>query len=834
MRNSSVAKPGTEEKRMLSDSLRLFGRQVDVTSHIDAWLAIALFAISLSTYSVHWVARLSDIHIDASQLGLHAHDLLQKNILPFYAYHLFAPSPLIIYLQALAFAVFGYSISVLQGVTIVAGSLTAPAVYLTSRWLFADQGIVFARRAGLIAALGLALSTLFASRAHLGTTPALLPVMVMLAVALLWRGFRSGSRLDFVLAGFLVGVGQYAYLVARLIPLALAIACAGAVLANRQLLAHWRKVLWAAAASALVTLPQLSLFAAYPYTFFARFTEAQRTAGGSLVFELPDPAAVIAAKLMVLLATLCSPWYEGFPGGFRAILTPVLVVGLAVGIAVVIRQRRDGQLFAFVMMALMLLPDLLTYEWEDHAAIDFSRLLQGLPYIYILAGLGAATVWAWLESRTRFPPWTGYFVLPLVLVFGLFRQWDYATRVQSNILSTLGSGAVYRTVTEFIGNHLDTPVLLPTDHYADPRLAFALTEQFPQRQSGEEETLREGERVTVILPDPSWSIEKGLPERWVLLKEGTAHFFPPMPEIIDLLNGKETTILTKTGVPAAKALEARWQGGTPSYIPLQALSYVNHLELVGFRSNELERGSDLTVTLFLRPVKKIERDVELVLELYNRTRNETVISKRDWPLRGVYRIRAWQPEQIMPLSYSLAVRPNLPGGQYQLQVGLVDQLSRQRILLASGQPAAVVSTFEVPEDRRVPQIPADINYGNLISLEGYTLSPTGEGLELTFFWRAIESPDSDYTLFVHVVNSNDQIVAQQDGEPYFGRYPTSLWSSNDLFVVERFFPAVPAGEYRVFIGWYTHREGGWERLSTVAREGMPATDHLMLDTITLP
>ena len=199
-------------------------------------------------------------------------------------------------------------------------------------------------------------------------------------------------------------------------------------------------------------------------------------------------------------------------------------------------------------------------------------------------------------------------------------------------------------------------------------------------------------------------------------------------------------------------------------------------------------------------------------------------------------MRAWRPEQIMPLSYLLAVPDDLPPGSYALRVGLIDQLSRRRIPLDGGQPEAVAKTFEIPlpVDHRTPEISADINFANMLRLEGYTLTPSSQGLEILLFWRAIENPDADYTLFVHVVDGDDRIVAQKDGEPLSGRYSTSLWSPRDLFVEERFFPSVPEGEYRIYIGWYTHQESGWERLSTVAQGDAPASSHVLLDTVTVP
>ena len=119
---------------------------------------------------------------DAASLAMHTRDFLQENIFPFYIFHQYGPHPLLIYIQALVFSVFGYSVASLQGITVVGGALVAPATYWASRWAFDHLGTVFARRAGLIAALGLALSTFFASHSYLGIEPVLLPVVEVVAV----------------------------------------------------------------------------------------------------------------------------------------------------------------------------------------------------------------------------------------------------------------------------------------------------------------------------------------------------------------------------------------------------------------------------------------------------------------------------------------------------------------------------------------------------------------------------------------------------------------------------------------------------------------------------
>ena len=140
-----------------------------MSKYYGVLLTAALFLVSLATNSLHWLTEPPGIDSDAARLGLYAHDLLQEKLFPFYVYHQYAPHPLIIYVQSLVFAVLGYSNATLRGVTIVGGALATPAIYWASRRLFEDQGTTFAHRAGLIAALGLALSTFFSSYSRWGT-----------------------------------------------------------------------------------------------------------------------------------------------------------------------------------------------------------------------------------------------------------------------------------------------------------------------------------------------------------------------------------------------------------------------------------------------------------------------------------------------------------------------------------------------------------------------------------------------------------------------------------------------------------------------------------------
>ena len=811
-----------------------------MSKYYGALLTAALFLVSLTSYSLHWLTAPPGISRDASMLGIYAFDFLQEKLFPFYIYHQFAPHPLIIYVQSLVFAVLGYSNATLRGVTIVGGALATPAIYWASRRLFKHQGTAFARRAGLIAALGLSLSTFFASFSRWGTEVALLPVVELMAVAFLWRGFRRGRWVDFVLAGLFVGISQYVYIVARFFPVALAVASVGAILANPKLLARWRGLILAATSAALVALPQWILFVTHPYTFIARTSNPIGPAGGGFVSELPDPVSVIAAKLtnqLLMLVWYWNNWYN--PISYKSLLTPVLAVGLAVSVVLTVYKRRDVYVFGVLMMVMMLLPDLLTYEVATPSAPSANRIVPALPFIFIMAGLGGATIWAWIESRRRLPNWVGYFVLLLVLSSGLLRQWDYATRVKPQVLAMNQLEWQNRLVeiaeAEYIVHHLDTPILLPSSAYQSSSLAFLLAEQFPHREGGLEEPIKQGEIVTVIQPEGAHLTTEGILVEWVLLRDKTAYFLPPIPDSIEPLNGEGSKIVASNGVVVATAFAARWQGEPPKYIPLQA-SFANNLNLVGYQSSDFKPGSLLNLTFYWQPSQKIERDVEVFVQLFDQNREAVIANIHNWPLKGVFRIRAWQPHKTMPLTHSLSIPDNLAPGPYQLRVGVFDLIARKRIPLLTGEDSQLVKTFKIPlpVDHRIPESSSDIKFGNIIALDGYTLTPISDGLKITFFWRSIDAPQTDYTTFIHIVDTEDQIVAQMDVQPLHGQYPTSVWSPNELIVDERTVTGIPKGEYRIYIGWYLYREDALEPLTVVSNGSQSTTDRLLLETITVP
>jgi hypothetical protein len=782
---------------------------------LDGWLLLVILVFSLVTHLMHLLTSPPGISGDAARLGLYAVDFLRHRLWPFYVHHQFGPYPLLTYLQAPAFAVLGIELYVLRGTTALVGALAAPAAYLATREITADQGPRFARRAGILVALSLALSPFFTQFCRYGVEGALLPAVELLCVAMLWRGVRQERLICFLVAGLLLGLSQYVYIVAHAFPVALGVACLVALVADKRFARAWRGLTWTALTATVVALPQLVLFVRMPHTFLAR---TEQTAG-RLVFGLPDPAITLLSKLVNQLLMLGWRWENAYqPYSTRPLLNPVLLVGLALAVVGVVRSSSAGYRCVFALALVMLVPDLVTYEGLTPSA---TRVFPAVPFIFVLAGMGCAALWRWLDERPGLPAAAGCLVLVVVLLAGIEGQWDLAYHVmpRANASSGLEWRASLVEIAEasYVKQNLDVPILLPTSEYQRAPLAFLLAQEFPNRRGGVPVPLESGQRVVVMSPvEPERPTTEGLPsgyspDTWVLLDQGVIWFLPPIPDSVSPI-GPSQSLLASNGAPAAEVYPAFWKG-SPSHAEELSVEFENGLGLVGYHATSLAPGSVATVTLYWRAERQLTADVEMFVQVLDRE-GKFIAGVHDWPLRGAYRARAWGPGEIIPLTYNLPIPSDAPPGPYRVVAGAFDLLRRTRIALSNGDEYATVGTFKIPlpPSESVPDHRLQAEFGEVIELSGYTLSSSVEGVvQIELFWRAKGAPGADYTVFVHVVDENGDIVAQSDSAPLSGQYPTSIWSPGESIVEERTI-AAPEGEYRVFVGLY--------RLDTLERVGV--------------
>lgn len=151
----------------------------------------------------------------------------------------------------------------------------------------------------------------------------------------------------------------------------------------------------------------------------------------------------------------------------------------------------------------------------------------------------------------------------------------------------------------------------------------------------------------------------------------------------------------------------------------------------------------------------------------------------------------------------------------------------------TNRPIEVAVDREAPT-RLVPELP--INFGSQIRLEGYEVTSSvlkrDQPLVLILYWRATGRIDRDYTVFVHLIDPNGQIVAGDDSMPRGGKESTSYWKPDqftaDAHVISLPKEAVAGSRYRLEVGLYYLPT--LERLSIVDGRGSPITDQVVIES----
>lgn len=103
---------------------------------------------------------------------------------------------------------------------------------------------------------------------------------------------------------------------------------------------------------------------------------------------------------------------------------------------------------------------------------------------------------------------------------------------------------------------------------------------------------------------------------------------------------------------------------------------------------------------------------------------------------------------------------------------------------------------------------------DLIRLNRYSLQFIDEGLLVSLEWLSQHETAANYSWFVHVIDNQGNILAQQDRQPHV---PTSTWTPDEPLVDRLFFPGITRDDLQLRIGWIDPLNQ--TRLATVAPDG---------------
>jgi len=293
-----------------------------------------------------------------------------------------------------------------------------------------------------------------------------------------------------------------------------------------------------------------------------------------------------------------------------------------------------------------------------------------------------------------------------------------------------------------------------------------------------------------------------------------------------------------------QALDALAAGGRPDdAIPVN-ITYGERLRLVGYRLDPppIQAGQTITLTLYWQQIAPMKQDYTAFAHLF--TIDEVRLGGADL----LHPTSTWRLGEVRSQTYHIPIDSGSPAPLVaRLDVGLYDRaLKPLRPLNAQGDSL----TWKLTHLKVIPQIwpaltqakpvQATFSLENSdidIHLAGYhwptdAIKP-GHDLPLTLFWRTTATPTQDYVIFVQLLDQANQVVAQHDGPPRDGHYPTSWWVADetiaDLHLIS--LPAdLPTGIYRLIAGLYRPDNG--QRLPVAAGQAF-GPDAVMLETLQL-
>ncbi len=827
LRNLPKASNAQKMKRHVSPVVR-DKRSAHLAPKFKSWhfrpeiwvVAITFLAAFLRFY------RLNDfppaLYLDEAWDAYDALRVLRTGSLYLYFGGSYGREPLMIHLQAFAFLLFGSNAWALRLVPAIIGTLTVPAVYRAAAELF--EGTTRGKWIGALAATILTVSFWHVDVSRLSPRVIFVPLFGVPAVWAFWRGWRTHSSRYYVWAGILSGLSLYTYPAARFIPV---------LLVGFAALDTSRRWVWkqappidlrrATAQVALMTIvmgvvsaPLLIFYWQNPGAVFVR-------PGDTLItWSSPGEAAASLGENVMRVVRLFVDrgdmnWRHNLPGrpAFDILGTAGFWIGLCV--ALVRLSSTPAYLLLITWLILNLAPTAATVD-----APHFLRAILALPAACMLSANGLTLAWERLVPRSRLAPLlVAVVALGSVLTFNdYFSIWGPHRETYYEF-----DGSINAIVTRVMSQSTTADVILPMSVYGTPQMQWALAKRFPQGVPYGKDVAASG---AWVITGPVQRVNVILGPRGVYVPEPFDD--GQVAALKALLKGGQA-VTTRFGDTVATTL---WLDDATAFVrPLDPerrldANFGDQVRLFGysFDNSTIAPGEKLRVTLYWQALHEPNSDYFVSANLLDPA-GESYAQRVSEPVFGAASTSLWRQGEVVPDNFDITVPADAHEGKYRLEVSLLDRKKADLLLPLVGpqdrlslDPIAVARS---PVTAQAITHPLTVTIGDpaLATLKGYNLAPAiaGEDLVLTLFWQPEHAMPVDYSVFVHLLDTNGNLIAQQDGPPQNGYAPTSWWRPGELIEDTHTLtlPDDMTRKFQIALGVYDSATG--QRLAILDQDG---------------
>ena len=427
-----------------------------------------------------------------------------------------------------------------------------------------------------------------------------------------------------------------------------------------------------------------------------------------------------------------------------------------------------------------------------------------IPSFALLIGLGAEEIASFPFPRAE---WVGPGVAGLLLVLCLVPSIDWLVAARNDDLSP--HIAAYRQVGEWLNEH--TPRESSVAAIEIGAIGF-----YSEREIVDTMGLVSPDMVGHLetwLQTLQFAVNHYWPDYAVVL-EGTAWGGLVREPWFQEAYGLEHEVQNSTG-PHRRIRIYRRRSGFPAaefaltHSPQAVFEDRIQLSRMAVAEEAVEPGGRLHAQLIWGALTDVKPDYLLGFDLVSATTGQRhSIKSGAVPMRGGNPTHLWSDGERIADRHTLAVPENLEPGPYLLELrvtrGAVDvpaiNLADDTVHHLAVGPVAVGS--RLVRDLWPKEV-VGAAFEDHVTLVGYTMGErTADEMEITLVWEARAEVRDDYTVFVHLMSPQGELVAQNDRPPAL---PTAMWVPGTPVRDTRRIELPPdrsEGRYEIWAGLY--------------------------------
>ncbi len=752
-------------------------------------------------------------HHDEALMGIMASQVYTGVQRPIFFTGYLGQEPLYIYLSAITMWLMGGNVDILplRITSAVVGIATVVVTYLLGRELFG-------RRVGLIGAALFGLSFWQVMLDRDGYRLITQPLLQGLAIYLLWRASRLNSIWYYMAGGAAFGGVIYTYLGARAFPGVLVLFALWWVAVHGLPSGQTRsRVAVSLAVAFVVAAPLLLFFATHPGTFSARMSQISVIQPGAPEQNLAEGLEQNIIKLLASFTVYGEPLWRYNISGRPIFVGPVaflFYVGLIVTVMNIFKKHAASAM-AIAWFVVMLFPSFLSY---DVGAYTF-RSMGLVPMLYLVPAVGAVALWDSIDARVP-ESWrhrTQQAILASIIVIliaeGVTTYRDYFV-VWANSF-----GSAYEDMVDVVAaaRFLDREakpgsedIFISSAYYPHPVIAHLAPKAYEAARWFDGNS-------TIVLSTKS--------------TRNSLYVFPfsALPKQLDSYLPSEAMVERSffdngtIKLLAYRLTPTQVENAVNKLLDDPAFTKANKvlgddIELLSYRlDHRVEQGDKLSITAIWRTLKDAPPE-DYVIFSHLLDNEGKMWAQYDTP---GYPAAQWRAGDIVIGQYEMEIGNRVAPGKYAVDLGVYDRATLKRLAVkgATAPEDSVhldfVKVASREQENVTPTTAMSKKLGEAIELQGFDLqrqeqTPGPPMLRLKLYWRADGVPKEDYTVFVQLLNSEGHLVAQSDGQPEGGRFPTSYWEPGEKIIDEhdlKLDKSLAPGRYKIITGMYLLSNG---------------------------